>query len=131
MPPAGDGLVPGPGDAAGEAPLQEAGAVTARAPAERPEKQLPPVAAWREDCRACGTEPQCTRNSLEALAPMTDEALRAAIEDPAAHPGRRGPDVRVARCLLDAGTTSDPVDGGQSQARPENHDRRPTRCSPD
>ncbi|MCU1532517.1 MAG: hypothetical protein JWO49_2088 [Arthrobacter sp.] len=42
---------------------------------------------------------------LDALNPMTDEALDAAAEDLAAHLARLGPDVRVVRCLLAAGTT--------------------------
>jgi DNA/RNA-binding domain of Phe-tRNA-synthetase-like protein len=42
---------------------------------------------------------------LDALEPMTDEALDAAAEDLAAHLARLGPDVRVTHRLLAAGTT--------------------------
>ncbi len=215
-----DGLVPGPGDEAGEALLQEAEASTARALADRPVDQLPHVAAWREAYRAFGAKPQRTRNSLEALtrragsglprvdrltdlynavsvlhqiplggedlsgyrgvprliratgvevfdtvaggepviehpdpgevvwcddagvtcrrwnwrqgrrtaltedtttalfvldalAPMTDEALHTAAEDLATRLGRLGPDVRIARRLLAAGATNDHVDEGE------------------
>ena len=37
---------------------------------------------------------------LDALAPMTDEALTAAADDLLAHVTRLGPDVRVTRRLL-------------------------------
>jgi DNA/RNA-binding domain of Phe-tRNA-synthetase-like protein len=42
---------------------------------------------------------------LDALEPMTDEALDAAAEELAAHLARLGPDVRVARRLMAVGTT--------------------------
>ena len=42
---------------------------------------------------------------LDALEPMTDEALDAAAEDLAAHLVRLGPGVRIARRLIAAGTT--------------------------
>jgi DNA/RNA-binding domain of Phe-tRNA-synthetase-like protein len=40
---------------------------------------------------------------LDALDPMTDEALLAAADDLAAHVSRLGPGVRVARRLIAAG----------------------------
>lgn len=43
---------------------------------------------------------------LDALEPMTDEALHSAADDLVAHLSRLGPDVRVARRLLTTGTTS-------------------------
>ena len=42
---------------------------------------------------------------LDALDPVTDEALHAAADDLAARLARLGPDVRVARRLLTAGAT--------------------------
>ena len=47
---------------------------------------------------------------LDALDPMTDEALEAAAIELVAHLARLGPDVRVACRLLTAGTTSDEGD---------------------
>jgi DNA/RNA-binding domain of Phe-tRNA-synthetase-like protein len=44
---------------------------------------------------------------LDALDPMTDEALAAAAEELISHLTRLGPDVRVARRLIGAGTTPD------------------------
>jgi DNA/RNA-binding domain of Phe-tRNA-synthetase-like protein len=41
---------------------------------------------------------------LDALQPMTDEALHAAADDLVAHLGRLGPDVRSARRLITART---------------------------
>jgi DNA/RNA-binding domain of Phe-tRNA-synthetase-like protein len=41
---------------------------------------------------------------LDALEPMTDKALDAAAEDLGAHLARLGPDVRIVRRLLAAGT---------------------------
>ncbi len=43
---------------------------------------------------------------LDALEPISDEALRSATDDLVAHLGRLGPGVRVARRLLTADTTS-------------------------
>ncbi len=40
---------------------------------------------------------------LDALAPMTDDALRAAADDLGARMSRLGPDVRIARRILAAG----------------------------
>jgi DNA/RNA-binding domain of Phe-tRNA-synthetase-like protein len=40
---------------------------------------------------------------LDALSPMTDEALHAAADDLAAHLARLGPGVQVARRLIAAG----------------------------
>ena len=62
-----DGIVPGPGDAASEALLQDAEAAAAAALAGRPVEELPHVAAWRDAYRAFGARPQRTRHSLEAL----------------------------------------------------------------
>jgi DNA/RNA-binding domain of Phe-tRNA-synthetase-like protein len=42
---------------------------------------------------------------LDALDPMTDDALHAAADDLVAHLARLGPDVRVTRRLLAVGTT--------------------------
>ena len=42
---------------------------------------------------------------LDALDPMTDEALSAAADDLVTHLTRLGPDVRAARCLVPAGPT--------------------------
>jgi DNA/RNA-binding domain of Phe-tRNA-synthetase-like protein len=42
---------------------------------------------------------------LDALEPMTDEALHAAADDLAAHLTRLGPDVRIARRLMAANAT--------------------------
>lgn len=42
---------------------------------------------------------------LDALEPMTDKALHAAADDLAAHLVRLGPDVRIVRRLMAAGTT--------------------------
>ena len=62
-----DGLVPGPGDGAGDALLRAAEAAAVEALRGRPVEQLPHVAAWRDAYRAFGAKPQRTRNSLEAL----------------------------------------------------------------
>ena len=43
---------------------------------------------------------------LDALDPMTDEALHAAADDLVAHLRRLGPDVRIARRLIAADTTA-------------------------
>jgi len=122
---AADGLVPGPSDEAGEELLRTAEAAARRVLDDRPVEQPPHVAAWREVYRAFGARPQRTRNSLEALLredtttalfvldalhPVTDEALHAAAEDLAAHLERLGPDVRIARRLFTAGTTFDQGD---------------------
>ena len=47
---------------------------------------------------------------LDALDPMTDEALHAAADDLIAHLARLGPDVRVARRLIAADQTLDEGD---------------------
>jgi DNA/RNA-binding domain of Phe-tRNA-synthetase-like protein len=44
---------------------------------------------------------------LDALKPVTDEALDAAARDLAAHLARLGPDVRIARRLIAATTSSE------------------------
>jgi len=43
---------------------------------------------------------------LDALDPITDQALHAAADDLAAHLARLGPRVRALRCLIAAGTMS-------------------------
>jgi DNA/RNA-binding domain of Phe-tRNA-synthetase-like protein len=60
-------VVPGLGDAASEALLQQAESVAHQALREQPVDQLPHIAAWREAYRAFGAKPQRTRNSVEAL----------------------------------------------------------------
>ncbi|HET6627516.1 MAG TPA: phenylalanine--tRNA ligase beta subunit-related protein, partial [Nocardioidaceae bacterium] len=47
---------------------------------------------------------------LDALDPMTDEALHDAAEDLATHLTRLGPDVRVVHRLITAGSTPDQGD---------------------
>ncbi len=60
---------------------------------------------WRQGRRTrLGEDTTAALFILEALEPMTDEALRAAAEDLAAHLTRLGPDVRVARRLIAAPT---------------------------
>ena len=61
------GLVPGDSDDHSEALLQKAETAACKALQETPVEQLPHVAAWREAYRAFGTNPQRTRNSVEAL----------------------------------------------------------------
>ena len=70
-----DGLVPGPGDAASEALLQQAESVARRALRERPVDQLPHIAAWRQAYWAFGAKPQRTRNSVEALTRRAEGGL--------------------------------------------------------
>ena len=70
-----DGLVPGPGDAASEALLQQAESVARRALREQSADQLPHIAAWREAYRAFGAKPQRTRNSVEALTRRAESGL--------------------------------------------------------
>ena len=48
---------------------------------------------------------------LDALDPVTDQALHAAADDLAAHLARLGPDVRAVRRLIAAGTTPDEDEG--------------------
>jgi len=72
---AAGGIVPGPGDQAGEALLQAAEAAAREALGGRPPEQLPHVAAWREAYRAFGARPQRTRNSLEALLRRAESGL--------------------------------------------------------
>jgi DNA/RNA-binding domain of Phe-tRNA-synthetase-like protein len=48
---------------------------------------------------------------LDALDPMTDRRLHAAADDLVAHLSRLGPDVRVARRLLTAGTSTTTAEG--------------------
>lgn len=101
-----DGLVPGPSDtvAAGEAVIEhpDAGEVVWCDEAGVTCRRW----NWRQGRRTRLREDTTTALFiLDALAPMTDEALHAAAEDLATCLGRLGPDVRTARRLLDAGTT--------------------------
>jgi DNA/RNA-binding domain of Phe-tRNA-synthetase-like protein len=60
---------------------------------------------WRQAHRTqLGEDTTAALFILDALEPMTDEALHAAAEDLAARPTLPGPDVRVARRLIAAGT---------------------------
>jgi DNA/RNA-binding domain of Phe-tRNA-synthetase-like protein len=58
---------------------------------------------WRQ-ARRTQLTPQTTTALfiLDALAPMTDDALTAAADDLVAHVNRLGPDVRVATRLIAA-----------------------------
>ena len=61
---------------------------------------------WRQGRRTqLGEDTTTALFILDALDPMTDEALHAAADDLVAHLTRLGPDVRVARRLITAGTT--------------------------
>ncbi|PVU81923.1 hypothetical protein DDP54_01580 [Cellulomonas sp. WB94] len=70
-----DGLVPGPGDAAGDALIQAAQDAACEALAGTAVEEVPHVAQWREAYRAFGAKPQRTRNSLEALLRRAAEGL--------------------------------------------------------
>jgi hypothetical protein len=48
---------------------------------------------------------------LDALDPLTDQRLQGAADDLVSHLVRLGPDVRVARRLLAAGTSVDLREG--------------------
>ncbi|MGQ1839899.1 B3/B4 domain-containing protein [Kocuria turfanensis] len=62
---------------------------------------------WRQGRRTGLTEDTTTALFiLDALAPLTDEALHAAVEDLAARLARLGPEVRITHRLLTAGPTS-------------------------
>jgi DNA/RNA-binding domain of Phe-tRNA-synthetase-like protein len=62
---------------------------------------------WRQGRRTGLTEDTTTALFvLDALAPLTEEALHAAVEDLAARLARLGPEVRVTHRLLTAGPTS-------------------------
>jgi DNA/RNA-binding domain of Phe-tRNA-synthetase-like protein len=66
---------------------------------------------WRQARRTQLSD--CTTTALfilDALDPMSDQALEAATEDLAARLTRLGPGVRVARCLIAAGMTPDEGD---------------------
>jgi DNA/RNA-binding domain of Phe-tRNA-synthetase-like protein len=66
---------------------------------------------WRQGRRTALTEDTTTALFiLEALAPMSDEALHAAAEDLATRLADLGPDVRIARRLLTAGDRHTPGD---------------------
>lgn len=66
---------------------------------------------WRQGRRTALTEDTTTALFiLDALAPMTDEALHAAAEDLATRLADLGPDVRSARRLLTAGDRHTPGD---------------------
>jgi DNA/RNA-binding domain of Phe-tRNA-synthetase-like protein len=63
---------------------------------------------WRQARRTqLGDDTTAALFILDALDPMPDEALHAAAEDLVAHLARLGPDVRVVRRLIAAGTTPD------------------------
>ncbi|MGX5359965.1 B3/B4 domain-containing protein [Kocuria sp. KH4] len=62
---------------------------------------------WRQGRRTGLTEDTTTALFvLDALAPLTDEALHAALEDLATRLARLGPEVRITHRLLTAGPTS-------------------------
>jgi DNA/RNA-binding domain of Phe-tRNA-synthetase-like protein len=66
---------------------------------------------WRQARRTQLREDTSTaRFSLDALDPVTGEALHAAADDLAARLGRLGPGVRSARRLIAAGPTPDEGD---------------------
>ncbi|MEX5259780.1 B3/4 domain-containing protein [Kocuria sp. CPCC 205263] len=66
---------------------------------------------WRQGRRTALTAETTTALFiLDALAPMTDEALHAAAEDLATRLADLGPDVRIARRLLTAGDRRTPGD---------------------
>ncbi|MGG7655457.1 B3/B4 domain-containing protein [Kocuria rosea] len=66
---------------------------------------------WRQGRRTQLTEDTTTALFiLDALAPMTDEALHAAAEDLASRLADLGPDVRIARRLLPASDRHTPGD---------------------
>ena len=103
--------------------------------ATTPVEEAPHVAAWREAYRSFGAKPQRTRNSLEALlrragaglprvnpltdqtttalfildalAPMTTEALTAAADDLVNHLRGLGPRVHAAQRLIPATATQE------------------------
>lgn len=61
---------------------------------------------WRQARRTqLGDDTTTVLFILDALEPMTDEALHAAADDLVAHLSRLGPDVRVVRRLIAAGPT--------------------------
>jgi len=61
---------------------------------------------WRQARRTqLGDDTTAALFILDALDPMTDEALHAAADDLVAHLTRPGPHVRVVRRLIAAGTT--------------------------
>jgi DNA/RNA-binding domain of Phe-tRNA-synthetase-like protein len=61
---------------------------------------------WRQARRThLGEDTTAALFILDALAPMTDEALHAAADDLVAHLTRLGPDVRVVHRLIAAGAT--------------------------
>ncbi|MFC6258637.1 phenylalanine--tRNA ligase beta subunit-related protein, partial [Kocuria oceani] len=62
---------------------------------------------WRQGRRTGLTEDTTTALFvLDALAPLTDAALHAAVEDLATRLGRLGPEVQITHRLLTAGPTS-------------------------
>ncbi|HET7035125.1 MAG TPA: phenylalanine--tRNA ligase beta subunit-related protein [Thermomicrobiaceae bacterium] len=61
---------------------------------------------WRQGRRTqLGDETTTALFILDALEPMSDEALRAAADDLVTHLARLGPDMRVVRRLIAAGAT--------------------------
>jgi DNA/RNA-binding domain of Phe-tRNA-synthetase-like protein len=66
---------------------------------------------WRQARRTqLGEDTTSALFILDALAPLTDEALHAAAENVAARLTLLGPDVRVARRLIAAGTPANERD---------------------
>ncbi len=71
----GEGLEPGPSDAASDALLTRAEEFGRQALSGGLVEDLPEVAAWRDAYRAFGAKPQRTRPSLEALLRRVDAGL--------------------------------------------------------
>jgi DNA/RNA-binding domain of Phe-tRNA-synthetase-like protein len=68
---------------------------------------------WRQARRTqLGEDTTAALFILDALGPMTDEALHATAEDLVANLTRLGPGVRVARRLISLGPTPDRPDEG-------------------
>jgi len=66
---------------------------------------------WRQARRTqLGEDTTSAIFILDALDPMTDEALQAAADDLVSHLTRLGPDIRVYRRLFSAGDTPDKED---------------------
>jgi DNA/RNA-binding domain of Phe-tRNA-synthetase-like protein len=71
----GDGLRPGPSDAASDALLADAERRARKHLGGARPEELPQVAAWREAFRAFGAKPQRTRPSVEALLRRVEPGL--------------------------------------------------------
>jgi DNA/RNA-binding domain of Phe-tRNA-synthetase-like protein len=72
---AGEGLRPGPSDAASDALLADAEQRARKHLGRARPEELPPVAQWREAFRAFGAKPQRTRPSVEALLRRVEAGL--------------------------------------------------------